>query len=112
MAIGSDVTALTLKRGQRECCLFSKTPALATPAPVAVRKRQVPDISTFCSQLTVQRKAPAISLYTWRIIPAEALEMCSATEAKQEGPVPNLGAQSTQAVTHIGAVFSVNSNNE
>ncbi len=78
-----------------------------TLAPIAVRKCKVPDISTFCSQLTLHWKAPAISLYTWRIIPAETLEMCSATEAKQGGPVPNLGPQSTQARhTHRRSIFS------
>lgn len=77
-----------------------------TLAPIAVRKCKVPDISTFCSRLALHRKAPAISLHTWRIIPTETQEMCSTTEAKQEGPVPNLNPQSTH--THIHAVPTVN----
>lgn len=81
-----------------------------TLAPVTVRKYNVPDIFTFCSQLTFHRKAPAISLYTWRIIPAEALEMCSTREAKQGGLVTNLGTHPPPH-TQIDAVFSVNNNN-
>lgn len=70
-----------------------------TLAPIAVRKCKVPDISTFCSRLALHRKAPAISLHTWRIIPTETQEMCSTTEAKQEGPVPNLNLQNTHTYT-------------
>lgn len=70
-----------------------------TLAPIAVRKCKVPDISTFCSRLALHRKAPAISLPTWRIIPTETQEMCSTTEAKQEGPVPNLNLQNTHTYT-------------
>lgn len=74
-------------------------------APVAVSKYKVPDIPCFAvgSHLAVcavelldPLKGSCNHPHTRRIIPAEALEMCGATEARHGGPVPQ---------THTFSVF-------
>lgn len=77
---------------------------------ISVSKSKMPDISPFCSQLTFYcvccgvdgscRNTPAMSLYTWRRIPAEALKMCRTTEAKKNPrSSPNLNPENTQPHT-------------